>query len=143
MEKTETIYTPEELQERFGGLQSITGSDTEIREEMRGKWEGGFYKTGKSPYELMLKGWWGKNFKGKEIEALIYNFLGVKFNIPFFGSATLQRLPYQDESTAAIVYNNLPVIDYLRKEDDGTIMGIFVMNNKTEVYFWLKRTKES
>lgn len=112
--------------------------------ELKGFWNGGFFSTG-SKMEFFLKDfritrWIGKIFiPEKKVKALIYHTLGLKFNIPFLGSATIEEINFRGKKSVAIKYDHLPIVDYLRKIDSKTIMGIMKMNDKTKVYFYLKK----
>ena len=127
----------EKLDELFAGLEAV-----EIK-EMTGHWRGGFFSTG-NRMEILLKGfpffkWYGKNFLSQNnVQALIFSFFGIKFNIPF-GTAVLRKTEFRNKISTAMIYNYLPIIDNFRKVDEDTVFGIMEIKGKIGVYFYLER----
>ncbi|MFH1030746.1 MAG: DUF4334 domain-containing protein [bacterium] len=115
-------------------------------DELIGKWRGGYFRTGKSKVEFFLKNfiifkWHGKNFLSADnVKALVFSFLGIKFNLPL-GTARLRKVEYRDKFSISMIYNYFPIIDNFRKVDDNTIMGIMDIKGKTGVYFYLRMQK--
>ncbi len=128
----------QKLDEYFASLEPV-----EIA-EMIGKWQGGYFPTGKSWLEIFLKDfivckWYGKTFlTNDKVKALIFTFLGIKFNIPG-GTAILRKVEFRDKISAAMIYNYLPIIDNFRKIDNNTVMGIMEVKGRISLYFYLKR----
>lgn len=129
------------LDEFYKDLEPIT------IDEMIGRWKGGYFLTKISGLEIFLKNfilfkWYGKNFISQDkVKALVYSFLGIKFNIPFFGPAILRKMEFRGKLSASMIYNHLPIIDNFRKVDDNTIMGVMDVRGKIAMYFYLKRKK--
>lgn len=129
----------EELDEFFASLEPVKIG------EMIGKWRGGYFPTGETWLELFLRDflickWYGKTFVAKnKVKALVFSFLGMKFNMPFFGAAVLREIEFSGKISAAMIYSYLPIIDNFRKADDKTVMGIMEIKGKTGVYFYLQK----
>ena len=129
-----------ELNEFFDGLKAVS------IEEMFGLWQGGFFPTG-NKLEMLLKDfiifrWHGKEFLSSDrVKALIFSFLGIKFNIPG-GTAVLRELKFRNKVSAAMIYDYLPIIDNFRRVDSSTIMGIMTIRGKEGIYFYLHSLKK-
>lgn len=128
----------QELDEFFAQLELVA------IDEMMGEWQGGYFYTGKSKIEFLLKDfilmkWYGKTFFNPDkVSALVFSFLGIKFNL-FFGTAVLRNLKFRDKISTSMIYNYLPIIDNFRKIDQNTVMGIMEIKGKISLYFYLKR----
>ncbi len=129
------------LDEFFAGLEPIKP------QEMIGEWQGGYFPTSKSKLEFFLKDfiifkWYGKRFLSENnVQALVFSFLGIKFNL-FFGTAVLREVKFRDKISTSMIYNYFPIIDNFRKVDDDTVMGIMEIKGKTGIYFYLKKAKD-
>lgn len=116
-------------------------------DEMIGKWKGGYFPTKISKLEIFLKNfillkWYGKSFISQNrVKALVYSFLGIKFNIPFFGPAVLRKMEFRGKLSTSMIYNHLPIIDNFRKVDDDTVIGVMDVKGKVAMYFYLRRKK--
>lgn len=128
----------EDLDLYFENLEMIDFGD------VVGKWKGGLFYVC-NWMEFFLKKipfikWWGKEFyKNKKVDALIFSFFGLKFRLPFFGSAVLEEIEFRNKKSVAIVYNHLPIVDSLRRIDENTLMGILQLNGKVKIYFYLRK----
>ncbi|MCP4051193.1 MAG: DUF4334 domain-containing protein [bacterium] len=129
------------LDQLFKDLQPIT------IEEMAGEWEVGFLFTEGtgSKFETFLR--YLPNFNihkiflsKNSVKAIVLSLLGFKISIPAT-TAILEVINYRNKVSPAMIYNYLPMIDYFRKVDDQTVMGIMEIKGKTSVYFYLKKTK--
>lgn len=120
-------------------------------EEILGAWKGGDFATGHPASALLTHvRWHGKRFRsaldaqplmcvGEDGE--LYSNLKAGGG----GEASLWPVEFRGETTATMVYDNMPVFDHFKKVDDDTLMGI--MNGKLEsafgisdlYYFWLER----
>ena len=113
-------------------------------EELIGKWQGSVFFMGLSKLEIVLKNfyilkWFGKLFlNSNQVKALIFSFLGIKFNIPG-GTAVLRKIEYRGKVSTSMIYNYLPIIDNFRKIDDQTVMGVTEIKGRVGIYFYLKR----
>ncbi|MCK4799720.1 DUF4334 domain-containing protein [Candidatus Parcubacteria bacterium] len=112
-------------------------------EEMLGSWHGGFFPTG-SKMEILLKDfiifrWYGKKYlNSNKVKALIFSFLGIKFNIPG-GTAVLRELKFRNKISSAMIYDYLPIIDNFRKVDSNAVMGIMTIRGRERIYFYLEK----
>ena len=110
--------------------------------EIIGEWRGGFFKSGNS-IDWTLKDYWiikwvGKNFVTENnVKAHVYRFLGIKFNFPIIGKASVRQVEFNGKVSTAIIYNHLPIIDHFRKVNNTTIMGAMDYKGKVVLYFYL------
>lgn len=113
-------------------------------EDLFGKWEGGYFKTG-SIYDrflakLPILHWYGKVFHDEnQVNALVMSFLNRHFSLPYFGSAVIRKMEYREKNSVSMIYNYLPIIDHFRMVDRDTMMGVMTLKGRTEVYFYLKK----
>ncbi|MFA9289989.1 MAG: DUF4334 domain-containing protein [Solirubrobacteraceae bacterium] len=86
----------------------------------------------------MIWKWIGKRFNSENnVEALIHNFLGIKFNFPFIGKARIRMVLFENKVSTSMIYNYLPIIDHFRKIDDNTLLGAMDYKGKVVLYFYL------
>ena len=153
----------EDIRTRFDALRQATPADpadldalwadlrTVTVEEILGGWRGGDFDTGHLASTVLDQvKWHGKRFdapldakplmcRGEEGE--LYSNLAAGGG----GEASLWPVGFRGETTAAMVYDKMPVVDHFKAVDDDTLMGI--MNGKLEsafgvkelYYFWLER----
>ena len=111
-------------------------------EAMIGDWDGGLIPTG-HPGEAQLDrlGWRGKRFHDAErVDPIVSEEDGVRVANPVLGAARLRAVGHGGGVTAAMIYDDHPVIDYFRRVDDERVMG--VMDRKGDaapLYFYLRR----
>lgn len=128
----------EELASLYNTLEPITTAD------IIGEWKGGFIKSGRI-LDWTLKSYWilkwvGKNFVTENnVKALLYRFLGIKFNFPIIGKARVRQIAFMGKVSTAMIYNHLPIIDHFRKINDSTLMGAMDYKGKVVLYFYLYR----
>jgi hypothetical protein len=112
---------------------------------LSGFWRGGILPTGQC-LDFLLTGlpiihWHGKDFRSiNEVKAVIYYFFGLEFNLPWM-TARLRPALYRGKNSATMAYDYLPVIDYFRKIDRKTIMGIMEWRKQPTVYFFLEKNE--
>ncbi|MFC1645225.1 DUF4334 domain-containing protein [Patescibacteria group bacterium] len=128
-----------ELELFFDQLEPITP------QELSGIWRGGFFPTG-SLMEFFISDfiifkWYGKKFISKDnAKALLFSFFGIKLSIPI-GNSFLKEINFKGKNSTSIIYKHLPIIDYLRKVNKNTLMGIMEMNGKIKIYFYLQKNE--
>ncbi|MBM9461389.1 DUF4334 domain-containing protein [Nocardioides sp. zg-536] len=119
--------------------------------EMLGAWRGGDFATGHVLSDVLRKiRWHGKRFEGPLVAVPLVcrdeaGELYSNTKAAGGGEASLWEVGFRGETTATMVYDNLPVLDHFKKVDDDTVMGI--MNGKLDsafgiadlYYFWLER----
>lgn len=114
-----------------------------------GEWKGEELPTGHpNDGRLVPSGWYGKTFRSvNDVDPLRYRakaggtFAGdpVKCTSPSLRdacitdhqevvetpqpAARLRMIEFRGKTSAAMVYNNLPIIDHFRKVDDDTVLG--------------------
>ncbi|MFH1188579.1 MAG: DUF4334 domain-containing protein [bacterium] len=126
-----------EMEEFFAQLDPVSIDD------IIGQWKGKYFPTG-GKMEFFLKDfvilkWHGKQFISQNrVKSLVYSLLGLKFNI-LLGTASLRMVEYKKKLSVGMIYNYFPMIDYFRKIDDTTVMGIMEVKGKVSIYFYLKR----
>ena len=111
-------------------------------EEIMGNWRGGMFKTGKL-IDLTLKdygvySWVGKNFISQnKVKALMHQVCGLRFNIPLLGNAQVRQVEFRGKVSVGMIYNHLPIIDYFRRVDETTLMGVMDYKGRIPLYFYL------
>ncbi|MFH1188117.1 MAG: DUF4334 domain-containing protein, partial [bacterium] len=89
--------------------------------------------------DFILFKWHGKNFlTDNNVKALVYSFVGIKFNLPF-GMAVLRKIEFKGKLSTSMIYNYFPIIDNFRKVDDNIVMGVMDIKGKVAMFFYLKR----
>lgn len=119
--------------------------------EILGHWRGGDFATGHLASTVLEQvRWHGKHFDApldakpmvcRGDDGALYSNLAAGGG----GEASLWEVEFRGESTAAMVYDKMPVFDHFKAVDERTLMGI--MNGKLEAafgvadqyYFWLER----
>ena len=110
-------------------------------EEIMGKWKGGYFKTG-NLIDLTLRNfgiwrWTGKTFHSENnVNALMHESLGLKFNLPFIGNARMREISFRGKVSTSMIYNYLPIIDHFRKVDDNTLLGVMDVKGEITLYFY-------
>ncbi|KAF4536914.1 Transcription factor [Lasiodiplodia theobromae] len=110
-----------------------------------GEWNGGSFETG-HPSDPWLKEirWVGKIFKSVDD---IYPIIaldddGKKVWLEKWGGAQLLEGKYRGVVSAAMVYDNYPIVDYFRRVSDDVIMGMMDAKQWRDAgpsFFYLKR----
>lgn len=153
--------TPEEATALFDSLETIP------TEFLLGEWKGGELATGHpSDGRLASSGWYGKTFRAvNDVDPLRYT---AKAGGTFAGDpvkcvtsptlrdacitdhqeeaetkqpgARLRVVEFRGKTSAAMVYNNLPIIDHFRKVDEDTVLGAMdVPTPGPNYFFYLQR----
>ena len=154
--------TPEEAYAIFDALETVPV------DFMLGTWKGSEFYTGHlMDGKLESSSWYGKRFNGvDQVDPLVFNandggifacdpvaaFMNAEARIPDVQekvethqpAARLRTVVTRGEPTAAMIYNQLPIIDFFRKVDDNTVLGL--MDNPTipgHNFFFVLRRAES
>ncbi|TJZ54545.1 DUF4334 domain-containing protein [Streptomyces piniterrae] len=134
---------PEELDELWEELECVRP------EQILGTWRGSPLNTGHSAERrLRALRWYGKTFNSPDdVQPLIcrdeHGRLYSETDASG-GGGRLQMLPFRNDVTTALVYDAKPVIDYFKKADHDTLMGLMTGGNEPSdngrnFYFVLQR----
>lgn len=107
-------------------------------DEMIGTWKGGKFDAGKSPDPI---NWYGKRFNSAyDAEPLLASKPdGTIYSFDKWGMAQLREIKFRDKVSGSLIYNQKPLMDYFRKIDDDTLLGLGEMKGKLLFFFYLKR----
>jgi hypothetical protein len=132
--------------------------------DLLGIWTGGEWRTGGRFDGLLGKTeWWGKVFRSEnDVDALVFgaslrplsliNTLMIwPFRLPEnralmrhpLGKARVREVRFRGVVSAAMCYNQLPIIDHFRRVDDEKVMGVMDFSGRRayELFFWLRRVE--
>jgi hypothetical protein len=128
-------------------------------EELLGTWEGSEFRTG-HPLDGVLKklNWYGKAFHDAEnVDPLLFKGLDGKVfavdPVPIMdlrklveakgGKARMRRVDHRGQSSAAMIYDHLPIIDHFRKVNDQVLLGMMDHKGDKEPYFFILEKVET
>ncbi|WP_203333820.1 DUF4334 domain-containing protein [Planococcus beigongshangi] len=126
-------------------------------EELSGTWQGMEFRTG-HPLDGMLKklNWYGKAFHDAEnVDPLLFEgpggeifpvdpaplMDGRKLVKAAGGKARMRMMLHRGKISAAMIYDNLPIIDHFRKVEDGTLLGMMDEKTAAAPYFFILQKK--
>lgn len=137
MAETCDVYTMEELMPLFLKLKPVKSED------IFGTWRGGKF-DGCIPDPI---NWWGKLLESREYaEPLLVTAADGSIQIfSGLGSARMREVFFENKTSAALIYENQPIIDYFRQVNDDLIIGYGEVKGegpKNDLFFWLKRTDD-
>ncbi|KAI9323565.1 hypothetical protein BX666DRAFT_2022292 [Dichotomocladium elegans] len=95
-------------------------------DEVLGDWRGGTFPDAHPGGDaLRAARWAGKRFSSSEevYPVMITDEQGNRVWSEHFGLARLREVKFRGVTTAAMVYDQLPIIDYFHKVDGTVIMG--------------------
>ncbi|KAF7532758.1 hypothetical protein G7054_g7703 [Neopestalotiopsis clavispora] len=116
---------------------------------MLGSWEGGSFNTGHPTHELLqVNNWAGKTFRTVEdVDPIVlYNDAGARIWCKDYGNAQLREVKFRGIISAAMIYDNFPIIDSFRFVSDNIVIG--AMDNKLvpkeagTYYFYLRKLED-
>ncbi|HTJ70963.1 MAG TPA: zinc-binding dehydrogenase [Actinospica sp.] len=111
-----------------------------------GAWKGGVFETSSEDYKLLEQmSWYGKRFLSREhVEPLLCRRPdGSVYSFEDMGLAAIHDVVFRGRSSAAMVYDQLPIIDQFRRVSDDVMLGY--MNKKgatSDLYFSLTRVPD-
>ncbi|MDA8140127.1 MAG: DUF4334 domain-containing protein [Desulfobacteraceae bacterium] len=107
---------------------------------MLGTWKGGKFDAGQSPDPI---NWYGKRFNSaNNAEPLLARKPdGTIYSFDKWGMAQLREVKFRDKVSASLIYDNKPIMDYFRKIDDNTLLGLGEMKGNITFFFYLIREK--
>jgi hypothetical protein len=111
---------------------------------LRGLWQGGLFDTD-HPHNRRpgVNPWYGKYFAGNDDARpdVSRNADGGLYVSESHGS--LWMVEFRGELTAALVYDQLPVLDHFKQVSDDSLLGVMNRQEDREadswLYFWLDR----
>lgn len=128
-------------------------------EELLGTWEGQEFRTG-HPLDGVLKklNWYGKAFHDAEnVDPLLFKGLGGEVfavdPVPIMdirklvkakgGKARMRLVMHRGKSSAAMIYDHLPIIDHFRKVNSRVLLGMMDHKGDKEPYFFILEKVET
>lgn len=134
MIQTGKAYTTEELLPLYDQLDPV---DIDF---MLGTWKGGKFDAGKSPDPIK---WYGKRFNSaNDAEPLLARKPdGSIYSFDKWGMAQLREVKFRGKVSASLIYDNKAIMDYFRKIDDNTLLGLGEMKGNLTFFFYLTREK--
>lgn len=126
-------YPAQTLLPLFEQLEPV---DTEF---MLGTWKGGKFDGGAEPDPI---NWYGKRFNSTtDVEPLLV--LDAEGKVQTFdklGAAQMREITYNGVTSAALIYDSQPIMDYFRKVNDDVVIGLGDIKGKpTDFVFHLTR----
>ncbi|GLA66727.1 hypothetical protein AtubIFM54640_009311 [Aspergillus tubingensis] len=116
-----------------------------------GEWKGTPIETGNKLAEILQTvRWAGKDFHEVDhVDPMVcLDDKDCRFPNPYWGGARIREVKYNDVVSAAMVYNERPVIDYFRYVDENTVIGVMdspehdsSSQEGDRLYFVLERIK--
>lgn len=113
--------------------------------ELIGHWRGYLLPHAPAIFAALFKAlsravWYGKHFVSVDsVQAAVLRVGGLRFGVPYFGAARLRDMQHAGEQTAAMQYKHLPMVDYMRKADNDTVLGVWTVMGRFVAYFVLTR----
>lgn len=110
-------YSAETLLPLFEQLEPV---DTEF---MLGTWKGGKFDGGTEPDPI---NWYGKRFNSTtDVEPLLVTDAEGKVQtFTKLGGAQMREITYNGVTSAALIYDTQPIMDYFRKVNDNVVIGL-------------------
>ena len=137
----------------FDGLEPVE------LEELLGTWEGYEFPTDHTLDGVLKKlNWYGKAFHDAEnVDPLLFKGLNGEIfavdPVPIMdlrklvkakgGKARMRRVEHRGKSSAAMVYDHLPIIDHFRKVNDHVLLGMMDHKGDKEPYFFILEKAET
>jgi hypothetical protein len=112
-------------------------------EFMIGMWKGGTFDGGTEPDPI---NWYGKRFvSATHVDPLMCRAEdGTIYSFDKLGVAQLREVAYNGVTSAALIYDKQPIMDYFRRVTDETVLGLGDIKGKpTDFFFHLTREQPS
>ncbi|MBU1193245.1 MAG: DUF4334 domain-containing protein [Proteobacteria bacterium] len=132
MIESKQAYTNEQILPLYDLLDTV---DTEF---MLGTWKGGKFDGGKMPDPI---NWYGKRFNSADdAEPLLARKPdGTIYSFDKWGMARIREVKFRGKVTGSLIYNEKPIMDYFRKLDENTMIGLGEAKGKLLFFFHLSR----
>lgn len=111
-------------------------------EFMLGTWKGGKFDGGAEPDPI---NWYGKRFNSlTDVEPLlVHGPDGTVVTFEGLGRAQMREMKYAGVVSAALIYDQQPIMDYFRKVNDEVVIGLGDIKGKpTDFFFHLSREQD-
>ena len=104
-------------------------------EAMIGMWHGGLFDGGTSPDPIR---WYGKRFtSASHVDPLMCRAEdGTVYSYDKLGFAQLREMAYGGVTSAALIYDKHPIMDYFRKVTDDIVVGLGDQKGKPTDFFF-------
>lgn len=128
-------YTTEQIMPLYDQLDEVD-LDTMI-----GTWKGGKFDGGKGPDPI---NWYGKRFNSPSyVEPLLARKPdGTVYSFDKWGMAQMREVKFRGKISATLIYDLKPIMDYFRKLDDNTLIGLGETKGHLTFFFYLTRDDE-
>lgn len=129
------------------------GLETVELEELLGTWKGREFCTGHLLDGMLKKlRWYGKAFHDAEnVDPLLFELPGGEIAAidpaPVYdtrkllkaagGKARMRKVECRGKISAAMIYDNLPIIDHFRKAEEGVLLGMMDRKGDKAPYFFI------
>jgi aryl-alcohol dehydrogenase len=111
-----------------------------------GSWKGGVFEHSSDDYKMMDQmRWYGKRFVSRDhVEPLLCRREdGSVYSFEEMGLATIREIAFRGRTSAAMVYDQLPIIDNFRRVSDDVMLGYMDKKGGTsDLYFSLVRVPD-
>ncbi|KAJ7078662.1 hypothetical protein C8R44DRAFT_992701 [Mycena epipterygia] len=107
-----------------------------------GEWVGSDFDTGHPAKRALKKiDWAGKTFRALDdvYPVIVQGEGGKRVSVEKYGRARLREIKFRGLVSAAMVYDDIPIIDYFRYVDKNTVAGLMDMKNVPGYHFHLTR----
>ncbi len=104
-----------------------------------GQWRGGKFDGGTEPDPI---NWYGKRFDSRDhAEPLLARAKdGSIYAFDKLGAARLRMVHFRGALTASLIYDRQPIMDYFRKVDENTVIGVGEVKGQADyLIFHLQR----
>jgi hypothetical protein len=104
-------------------------------EEMIGMWKGGLFDGGTEPDPI---NWYGKRFvSSAHVDPLMCTGEdGALYSYQKLGVAQLREVAFQGVTSASLIYDKQPIMDYFRKVTDDVVLGLGDIKGKPLDFFF-------
>lgn len=126
-------YSADTLMPLYKELEPV---DTDF---MLGTWKGGKFDGGNEPDPI---NWYGKRFTSlTDVEPLLVTDAeGKVVTYDRLGAAQMRSVEFDGTTSAALIYDSQPIMDYFRKVNDDVVIGLGDIKGKpTDFFFHLTR----
>ncbi|MCW3463931.1 DUF4334 domain-containing protein [Chitinophaga nivalis] len=116
-------------------------------ETLIGDWKGGHFNFQSNEVRQQLEAmrWYGKSLRAANTAypLICLNAQDEPYTFADMGAASLRMILFRNQVTAAMIYDNYPIIDYFHQVDEHTLIGIMegkvFLEEGEHFYFFLER----